>query len=61
MTVHKLDKQRNIGRQSVQQLSTVGKKKAAIIGCSDGLGYARIKDLVWRDAIERYSDYFIRY
>ncbi len=61
MTVHKLQKQRDFGRQSIQYLSATGKTKAAIIASPDGIGYAGIKDFTWRDAIEKYSDYFIRY
>jgi hypothetical protein len=61
MTVHQQRKQHNVGRQSSYFPSATGKTKAAIIASPDGLGYAQVKDFLWRDAIEKYSDYFIRY
>lgn len=61
MAVDKDIKTNQIDRQYFQNHSRNGKAKAAIIASTESIGYAQIKDFSWRDVIEKYSDYFIRY
>jgi hypothetical protein len=48
-------------RQFNHDLSVTGKMKAAKIASDEGLSYAQVKVFFWRDAIRKYSDYFIRF
>ncbi len=61
MAINKAKSNLQIDRQSFQNDSCIGKTKAARIASRERIGYAQIKDFSWRDAIEKYSDYFIRY
>ncbi len=61
MTAVNVLKHTKKNRQCVQYSMTNGNKKAAIMAHSHIVGYAHIKYFEWRDVIDEYSDYFIRY
>lgn len=61
MTGHKQQNSLIDRRQFSHNLSEIGKMKAAKIASDEGLSYAQVKVFFWRDAIRKYSDYFIRF